>query len=260
MMGRGELDGRVAIVTGGSRGIGAGIARRFVDHGGKVVITSRKPDPLEALAAELGPAAVAIPAHVGEPGAARRCVDAAIERWGRLDILVNNAAVNPHAGPMDVVTRGQFDKIMEVNLWAPIEWTNVAVGAGLGDHDGCVINIVSNTTLMYGVPVGTYSTSKAALVHMTRQLAVELGRQHVRVNAIAPGVVDTDMARGLTSQGAALYGGWPIPRFGQPDDVAGVALFLAGPAASWMTGQVLVIDGGASLLSAEVTLDGAATP
>ena len=161
---------------------------------------------------------------------------------------------------MDVVTRAQFDKIMEVNLWAPIEWTNVAVGAGLGDHDGCVINIVSNTTLMYGVPVGTYSASKAALVHMTRQLAVELGRRHVRVNAIAPGVVDTDMARGLTSQGAALYGGWPIPRFGQPDDVAGVALFLAGPAASWMTGQVLVIDGGASLLSAEVTLDGAATP
>ena len=97
-------------------------------------------------------------------------------------------------------------------------------------------------------------------MHLTRQLAVELGRRHVRVNAIAPGVVDTDMARGLTSQGAALYGGWPIPRFGQPDDVAGVARSLAGPAASWMTGQVLVIDGGASLLSAEVTLDGATTP
>ena len=250
------LNGRAAIVTGGSRGIGAAIARTFVEQGANVVLTSRKPEPLSALATELGDAAFAVPAHVGEEGAAQRCVDAAMDRWGRLDILVNNAAVNPHLGPMDVVTRAQFDKIMQVNLWAPIEWTNVAVRAGLGEHHGCVINIVSNTALLYGVPVGTYSTSKAALIHMTRQLAVELGRRGVRVNAIAPGVVNTDMARGLTSQGASLYGGWPIPRFGQPDDIAGVALFLAGPAASWITGQVLVVDGGASLLSAEVTPNG----
>jgi NAD(P)-dependent dehydrogenase (short-subunit alcohol dehydrogenase family) len=250
-----ELSGQVAIVTGGSRGIGEAIARRFAASGASVLITGRSQETLDATAARIGGDVLGVAAHVAEDGAADRCIDAALSRWGRIDVLCNNAAVNPHAGPLASVTRSQFQKIVDVNLWGPLDWTNRVVAAGLGTDDspGSVVNIVSNVALMYGPPVGPYSTSKAALIHITRQLAVELGPR-VRVNAIAPGVVDTVMARGLVSQGVGIAARWPIPRIGHPDDIAAAALFLASGAASWITGHVLVVDGGASLLSDEVTL------
>jgi NAD(P)-dependent dehydrogenase (short-subunit alcohol dehydrogenase family) len=249
------LAGKVAIVTGGSRGIGEAIARRFAADGAAVLITSRHAEQLEEAASRIDGDVVAVASNVGEDGAAERCIEAAVARWGRLDIIVNNAATNPHAGPLDTLTRRQWDKIAEVNIWAPLHWTEVAVSAGLGAAHGSVVNIVSNLAMMSGPPAGAYSTSKAALVHLTKQLAVELGPR-VRVNAIAPGVVDTVMATPLISQGAAICSRWPIPRFGRPDDIAAAASFLAGPGGSWITGHVLVADGGASLLTEEVVLGG----
>ncbi len=134
-----RLTGRVAIVTGGSRGIGAAIARRFADEGARVVIASRKIDALERTAHSIGSAVVAVEAHVGGEGSAERCVETALTRWGRLDILVNNAATNPHLGPLGTVTQSQFEKIMAVNLWSPLRWTNVAVAGGLDPDHGCII-------------------------------------------------------------------------------------------------------------------------
>lgn len=247
-----RLSGRVAIVTGGSRGIGEAIARRFADEGARVVIASRKLDALRETARSIGSEVVAVGAHVGEEGSAERCVEAALARWGRLDILVNNAATNPHLGPLGVVSRSQFDKIMSVNLWSPVQWTNVAVAGGLDPDYGCIINMASNVAFLYGPPVGAYSTSKAGLIHLTRQYAVELAP--IRVNAIAPGVVDTQMGKGLIDQGEAVSSKWPIPRFGTPAEIASAATFLASDESSWITGQVLVVDGGASLVTDSVTI------
>lgn len=247
-----DLAGRVAVVTGGSRGIGRGIALRFAERGARVVISSRRAEGLAATAAELAAAApagevVAVAAHVADEDAARRCLTEAVDRWGRLDVLVNNAGTNPHFGRTVDVDRERWDKIVEVNLWAPLRWTQLAVEAGLGrDRTGSVVNVSSNLADAPGGPSGVYGLSKAALNYLTRQLAVELGPA-VRVNAIAPGVVDTAMARMLVEQGDGLSGRWPLPRFGSPADVADVAEFLAAPASSWMTGQVLTVDGGAGI-------------
>jgi NAD(P)-dependent dehydrogenase (short-subunit alcohol dehydrogenase family) len=144
--------------------------------------------------------------------------------------------------------------LTDVNLWGPIAWTNAAVRAGLGVDGGAVVNISSASSLMYGAPVGPYATTKAALNYLTKHLAVELGPKNVRVNAIAPGVVATSMAKILTDQGTDFCSGWPIPRFGEPDDVASLVAFLVGPGSTWLTGQVIALDGGASLQSPRVEL------
>lgn len=244
------MEGKVAVITGASRGIGLAIARRFHRLGAHVLLSSRKADAIADAARSLneGPGDVlAMPAHVADEEAARRCFTAAADRWGGVDVLVNNAATNPQFGPTIEVEKRAWDKIVEVNLWAPLRWTQLAAQTSLG-RDGCgsVINVSSNLALTPGGPAGVYGMSKAALLYLTQQLATELGPS-VRVNAIAPGVVDTKLAAGLVQLGSRMYGWWPLPRFGVTDDIASAAEFLASGASSWMTGQVLVVDGGAAL-------------
>jgi NAD(P)-dependent dehydrogenase (short-subunit alcohol dehydrogenase family) len=250
-------DGRVVVVTGGSRGIGYGVAGRFAERGAHVLLTSRKAEAVAAAARLLPGDVVGMVAHVADEAAARGCLAETMERWGRIDVLVNNVGVNPHSGATLDVDRARWDKIFEVNLWAPLMWTRLAVAAGLGRADGgAVVNMSSNLALAPGGPSGVYGASKAALNYLTQQLAVELAPA-VRVNAVAPGVVDTDMATVLVAQGDRLAGRWPLPRFGAPVDVADVVEFLAGPQSSWLTGQILVVDGGARLVGGTDVLEAA---
>jgi NAD(P)-dependent dehydrogenase (short-subunit alcohol dehydrogenase family) len=243
------------VVTGGSRGIGHAIARRFAERGASVVITGRRDVSVQSAAAALPSEVVGIAAHAGDADAAQRCFDLAVGRWGRVDVLVNNVGVNVHVGPTTSIDRRAWDKTVEINLWAPLMWTRLALEAGLGrTGDSAVVNISSNLSQAPGGPSGAYGMTKAALNYLTQQLAVELAPA-VRVNAVAPGVVDTDMAAMLVAQGDALTAQWPLPRFGSGADIADIVEFLAGPAASWMTGQVLVVDGGARLVTSKDLLD-----
>ncbi len=255
------MHGKVAVVTGASRGIGLGIARRFHARGAKVVLCARNADAVEAAARALDPtgeSVVGLSARVSDEDAARSALAGARDRWGSLDVLVNNAGVNPHFGTTLSVDRGRWQKIVDVNLWAPLRWTQIAVEEGLGaDGPGAVLMISSNLAATPGSPSGVYGLSKVALNYLTAQLAVELG-PGTRVNAIAPGVVDTKMAEPLVAHGESVFGHWPLPRFGQPHDIAAAAEFLTTEASSWVTGQVLTVDGGALLGGGEfAALDGA---
>jgi NAD(P)-dependent dehydrogenase (short-subunit alcohol dehydrogenase family) len=246
-----RMDGRVALVTGASRGIGLAIARRFVEAGANVMLSSRKAEGLaeaaDSLAGLDGEVAWHV-AHVGDRQAAARCVDATIERFGRLDVLVNNAATNPHFGALVEIDEGQVRKTYEVNQEAVLAWTQLAWQRWQAEHGGVVLNVSSVGGLRVEPGLGWYNVTKAAVVHLTRQLAYELGPK-VRVNAIAPGLVKTYFARVLWENfGEAVERRLPLRRIGDPDDVARVALFLASDAASWMTGAVVVVDGGASVL------------
>lgn len=239
------LDGKVALVTGGSRGIGKAIARAFYRAGAKVTISSRKADELVHAAREIGPEVAYVAANAGDEGQAAHCVSAVMERFGRLDLLVNNAATNPYAGPLIEVDLPRFDKTVQVNLRGPLVWTQLAYRAWMKDNGGVVLNIASVGGLQTGPLLGVYNVTKAGLIHMTRQLAAELGPR-VRVNAIAPGLVKTDFARLLWEEGRGEWVAqrYPLKRLGQPEDIAAAAVFLASEAASWITGETLVVDGG----------------
>ena len=239
-----DLTGKVALVTGASKGIGAAIARIYAEHGAAVMLSSRKIEGLEATAASIEGETAVFAANAGRPEHAQACVAATIERFGGLDILVNNAAANPYYGPTIDVDLPRFDKIIEVNVRGPLVWTQEAWKQAMSERGGCVINVVSVGGFKYGGPIGVYDLSKAALMHLTRQLAAELG-PGVRVNAVAPGLVKTDFARALWEPGGDRQEWpWPLRRLGEPLDIARAALYLASELASWVTGEITVVDGG----------------
>lgn len=240
-----SLEGKVALVTGGSRGIGLATARRFVEAGAKVMLTSRKAGALEEAAGSLGPTAAWFAANAGEPDQAEACVAATVERFGALDVLVNNAGTSPYFGPLVDLDLPRANKTVQVNQTAVLVWTQLAMRAWMAEHGGAVLNVASIGGYAVEPWIGWYNVTKAAVIHLTRQLAGELG-PNVRVNALAPGLVRTDLARALWEPGEeAVAGRLPLRRIGEPDDIAKAALFLCSGAASWITGHTLVVDGGA---------------
>lgn len=239
-----DLSGRSAIVTGGSRGIGLEISRTLLEAGAQVLLTSRSAEAAEQAAADLGEGAVGFGAHAADEDAAGRCVEHALERFGRLDILINNAGTNPAFGPLVELDRARFEKTFEVNVWAPILWSGLAWRAWMSEHGGTIVNIASIGGLVAGPNTGAYRASKAAVIHLTRQLAFELA-PGVRVNAVAPGLVRTKMAEALwkeDEEGAAE--GTLLGRIGEPSDIAEAVVFLAGDGAGWISGETLLVDGG----------------
>lgn len=251
-----RLDGKTAIITGGSRGIGLGIAKSFHDAGANVMLTSRKTEGLEAAMAELGGGERLhmSPSHVGNPEDAERIVDETIAHFGACDILVNNAATNPHAGPMIDCELGKLDKTWEVNLRGPFAWTQAAWTKWMAEHGGSVINISSVGGFGTSEALGVYCVLKSALIHMTKQLAAEMG-PNVRVNCIAPGLIRTDFARVLWEgdRGEQVSKRYPLKRLGEPSDIGDAALWLAA-GAPWVTGETIRVDGG-ELISVEGELE-----
>jgi NAD(P)-dependent dehydrogenase (short-subunit alcohol dehydrogenase family) len=244
-----RLDGKVALVTGGSRGIGKAIAAAFAEAGARVMISSRKPDALEAAAADMKGEVEWFAANAGDEQQAAACIDATVERLGGLDILVNNAAANPYFGTMIDIEKGQADKTVQVNQWAIVMWSRLAWYAAMKERGGSVLNLASIGGLSVEPGIGYYNVTKAAVIHLTKQLAAELAPS-VRVNALAPGLVKTDFARALWEPaGDEVARRLPLKRLGEPEDIAGAAVFLSSEAASWITGHTMVIDGGALVKS-----------
>ena len=240
-----RLDGKVALVTGASKGIGRAIAAAYAEAGAKVLLSSRKLDGLEAAASTITGEVEVFAANAGEPDQAKACIEACVSRFGGIDILVNNAATNPYYGPLMGLDVGAAEKTVKVNQIGYLVWTQLAVAAGLGSGGGSVLNIASVGGLSVEVALGWYNVTKAAELHLTRHLAAELSPD-VRVNAIAPGIIRTDFSRALWEANEELVAQrTPMRRVGEPEDVAGAALFLASDAASWITGQTIVVDGGA---------------
>lgn len=240
-----RLDGKTALITGGSRGIGKSIAATFAEAGARVMITSRKAEACEEAAAEIGHGCVWEAGHVGQAEDAERIIGSCIEQLGGVDILVNNAGTNPYAGPTIDVDLPRWQKTFEVNLTAPLTWTQLAWRQHMSEHGGVVINISSVGGLSTNPMLGVYDISKAALIHLTKQLAPELGPK-VRVNAICPGLIKTDFAKMLWEgdAGDEVAKSYPLGRLGEVEDIAAAALWLAADSGSWITGQAIVLDGG----------------
>jgi len=238
------LDGKVALVTGGSRGIGLASAAALAAAGAKVVVTSRRPEGATVAAAGLGDRVVGFAAHVTDEVAAQDCVDFALRHFGRLDVLVNNAGTNPAWGPLLDQDHDRFSKTFDVNLWGPLLWTRLAWQGWMEQHGGSVINVSSVGGLHPGPNLGIYHAAKAGLIHATRHLALELAPQ-VRVNAVAPGVVRTRLAEALwKDREVELAAATPLRRLAEPADVGDVVAFLASDASRWITGETIVVDGG----------------
>ena len=245
-----DLSGRVALVTGASRGIGSAIAEILAEHGAQVVLSSRKQADLDAEVERINALypekAVAIAAHAGKPEDLERLVQQVMERFSRIDILINNAATNPYFGPVLGAELSAWDKTFEVNLRGIFVLTQQVYRASMEAHGGAIVNIASIGGIRPGLGLGVYNVSKAAVIMLTRQLARELGGQ-VRVNAVAPGLVKTRFAEALWGNQQILdrvLAQNPMGRIGVPSEVAAAVLFLASDAASYVNGEVLVVDGG----------------
>lgn len=250
-----DLTGKVAVITGSSRGIGRAIAERMAEAGAKVTISSRKAGPCDEAAQAINRAcgeerATAIPANISSKDDLSKLVAATRARWGRIDILVCNAASNPYFGPMSGISDEQFRKTLDNNILST-HWLIQMVAPDMAKRrDGSII-IVSSIGALRGSPViGTYNITKAADIQLARNLAVELGPSNIRVNCIAPGVIRTDFSRALWENKETLERMTkpvPLRRIGEADEIAGAAVYLASPAASFVTGQTIVIDGGATV-------------
>ena len=248
-----DLTGKVAIVTGSTKGIGKAIAERLAEHGAKVTISSRKAAAVEAVTAEINARypghAIGTPANISSKDDLQRLVDEAHKAFGKIDILVCNAASNPYYGPMSGISDEAFRKILDNNIVSNNWLINMVAPEMKERRDGSII-IISSTGGLRGTSViGVYAISKAADMQMARNLAQELSPSNIRVNCIAPGLVKTDFARALWDTPEAERRssiGTPLRRLGEPDDIAGAAVFLAGKSGAWMTGQTIVVDGGST--------------
>jgi len=250
-----DLSGKVAVITGSSRGIGRAIAVRMAEAGAQVVVSSRKADACAAVVAEINgargrQAAISIPANISRKEELQNLVQEATRQLGRIDVLVCNAASNPYYGPLGNIEDDQFRKILENNVIANHWLINFAVPQMIERKNGSII-IISSIGGLRGSPViGAYNVSKAADFQLARNLAVEYGRHNVRVNCIAPGLIKTDFARALWENPETLKratSGAPLGRIGEPDEIAGAAIFLASQAGSFVTGQAIVVDGGVTI-------------
>jgi NAD(P)-dependent dehydrogenase (short-subunit alcohol dehydrogenase family) len=250
-----SLAGKVAVITGSSRGIGKAIAERMAEAGAKVVISSRKPGPCAEVAAAINTthgagAAVSIPANISAKDDLKHLVDETTRQLGKIDVLVCNAASNPYYGPLGGIEDDQFRKILENNVLANHWLINFTVPQMIARKDGAIIIVASIGGLRGSPVIGAYNISKAADFQLARNLAVEYGPHNVRVNCIAPGLIRTDFARALWENPETLQRATstaPLRRIGEPDEIAGAAVFLASQAGSFMTGQSLVIDGGVTI-------------
>ena len=245
-----SLDGRIAVVTGASRGIGSAIAEALAEQGAFVVISSRKQADLDVEAKRINASyperAVAIAAHAGRAEDLQRLVDETMSRFSRIDILVNNAATNPYFGPVLDADVGVWDKTFDVNVRGIFLLTKLVYEASMEKNGGAVVNVASTGGLRPGLGLGVYNITKAAVIMLTRQLAREIGGK-VRVNAVAPGLIKTRFAEALWGNEAILervLNSNPMGRIGVPDEIAGAVAFLVSDAASYINGEVLVIDGG----------------
>jgi NAD(P)-dependent dehydrogenase (short-subunit alcohol dehydrogenase family) len=248
-----SLDGKRAIVTGASRGIGAAIAERFARNGARVALVSRREEGLRQVAERLGhvgASSLVLPANMSDPGSVAQIVPAVVAAWGGIDVLVNNAATNPVFGPLVDLDPSAWDKVMNTNLKGPYLLSVAAAREMAKQSSGVIINMASTGGLEPSPMLGAYSVSKAAVIMLTKALAAELGPQGIRVNCIAPGLVETQFARILVAT-PSIHDAYTrraaLRRHGQPEEIAGAAHFLASAASSYMTGQVMVIDGGSRL-------------
>jgi NAD(P)-dependent dehydrogenase (short-subunit alcohol dehydrogenase family) len=247
-----DLTGKTAVVTGSSKGIGKAIAHRLAEHGANVVISSRKADACQAAVEEINAAVgrkatISAPANISAKDALQNLVDEANRAFGQIDILICNAASNPYYGPMANISDDQFLKILQNNIVSNHWLINMVVPQMKARKDGAIV-IVSSIGGYRGTPViGAYAISKSADMQMARNLAVEYGPHNIRVNTIAPGLVKTDFARALweTPEAEARSNSTtPLRRLGEPDDIAGIAVYLSSRAGGWTTGQTFIIDGG----------------
>lgn len=251
-----DLEGKTAIITGSSRGIGRAIAERYAEHGARVVISSRKLPACEAVAAAINEKhgagrAIAVAANISSREDLATLVQRTRDAFGDIHILVCNAASNPHYGPMSSLADDAFRKILENNVIANHWLVQMVAPEMRARRDGAIVVISSIAGIQGQSMIGAYGISKAADMQLVRNLAVELGPDNVRVNAIAPGIIRTDFARVLITDPtlrAQVEGSMPLRRFGEPDDIAGVAVFLASSAGNYTTGQTLIIDGGATIV------------
>jgi len=250
-----DLTGKVAIVTGSSRGIGKASAEALADHGARVVISSRKQDACDEVAAAINAkhgegTAIAVAASISDKAALQTLVDETRRAFGRIDILVCNAASNPYYGPLAGIEDDQFRKILDNNIISN-HWLIQMTAPEMRERKDGAIIIVSSIGGLRGSPlIGAYNVSKAADFQLARNYAVEYGPDNVRVNCIAPGLIKTDFARALWEDPAAekrVNQGTPLRRLGDPEDIAGAVVYLASPAGRYMTGQAMVVDGGVTI-------------